>query len=69
MKIPDRNSSGRIVAFTIGGAASAFGITAVIARASAAKDRDPIRNVTTNSMSGSPVGNGDVVRERGRTRA
>ena len=35
--MPDRNSSGRIVAFTIGGAASAFGMTAVSASASAAK--------------------------------
>ena len=46
MKIPDRKSSGRIVAFTIGGAASAFGITAVIASASAANDSDPTRKVS-----------------------
>ena len=45
MKMPDRNSSGRIVAFTIGGAASAFGITQVSASASAANDSDPTRNV------------------------
>ena len=35
MKMPDRNSSGRIVALTIGAAASAFGTTEVTARASA----------------------------------
>ena len=28
MKMPERNSSGRIAAFTMGGAASAFGIAA-----------------------------------------
>ena len=36
--MPERNSSGRIAAFTTGGAASAFGIAAVSASASAAND-------------------------------
>ena len=56
MKIPDRNSSGRIVAFTIGGEASAFGIAAVSARARAANDSDPTSSVARNSRSGRPVG-------------
>jgi hypothetical protein len=34
-KMPERNRSGRIDALTMGGAASAFGMTAVIASASA----------------------------------
>ena len=37
MNTPDRNSNGRIVALTIAGAASAFGMTAVIANPRAQK--------------------------------
>ena len=55
--MPERNSSGRIAAFTIGGAASAFGITPVSASASAANDSAPTRNVTMNSRSAVPIGN------------
>ena len=45
---PDRNRRGRTVALTIGGAASAFGIAEVSARASAAKLSEPTRNVAMN---------------------
>ena len=41
MKIPDRKSSGRIDAFTIAGAESAFGIAAVIAKPRAQEARGP----------------------------
>ena len=65
--MPERKRSGRIAAFTIGGAASAFGITQVRASASAANDSDPTRNVTVNSRSGPPVGIGESYTNRPNT--
>ena len=56
MKMPDRNNSGRIVAFTMGGAASAFGIAGVSASAMAANDNEPTTKVTMNSRDGRPLG-------------
>ena len=44
------------MAFTMGGEASAFGIAAVSASASAAKLSPPTSNVSTNWSSGTPVG-------------
>src|SRR5581483_182576 len=41
MKMPDRNRSGRMMAFTTAGPASAFGTIAVVARPSAAKLAPP----------------------------
>ena len=55
-KMPERKSSGRIAALTIGGAASAFGIAPVSARARAANDNAPIANVTENSSRAVPIG-------------
>ena len=55
-KIPERNSSGSTAALTIGGAASALGIAAVSASASAAKLKPPTSNVRTNCTNGMPVG-------------
>src|SRR5271165_680902 len=56
MKTPDRNSSGRIDALTIAGAASAFGMTAVTANPSAQKLAAPTSNMTRNRSSVRPVG-------------
>src|ERR1017187_10949600 len=56
MKMPDRNSSGRIVALTIAADASALGITAVIANPSAQKDAEPTTTMMANRSSVSPVG-------------
>ena len=56
MKIPDRNSKGRIVALTTAGDASAFGISAVTARPSAAKLAAPTSSITTAFRSVAPDG-------------
>ena len=48
MKTPDRNSSGRIDALTMAGAASAFGMTAVTAKPSAQKVAAPTSSMTRN---------------------
>ena len=56
MKMPERNSRGRIVAFTIGGAASAFGIAGVSASPSAAKLAAPTRTTTIDRTRSMPVG-------------
>src|SRR4051794_32851606 len=49
MKMSDRNRIGRIEAFTIAGAASAFGMIVVMARPRAAKLAAPTRIVTMNA--------------------
>ena len=46
MKIPDRNSRGRMIALTIAGAASAFGTIAVVASPSAENAIAPTTTVT-----------------------
>ena len=56
MKIPDKNSSGRIVALTIAGAASALGMTELIAKPSAQKLAAPTSSMTRNRSSVMPVG-------------
>ena len=56
IKTPDRNSSGRIDALTIAGAASALGMTAVIAKPSAQKLAAPTSSMTRNRSSVTPVG-------------
>jgi|GEM_PF-6408387 len=54
--MPDRKSSGRIVALTIGAAASELGITVVMAKPSAQKLAAPTTRMTRNWNSDAPVG-------------
>jgi hypothetical protein len=49
MNTPDRNSTGRIVALTIAGAASALGMIDVHASASVQNAADPTATVVTNA--------------------
>lgn len=56
MKIPDRNSSGRMIALTTAAEASAFGISAVTASPSAQKAEAPATSTTRNRSSVPPVG-------------
>jgi len=56
MKMPDRNSSGRIEPFTMAGDASALGMAAVIARPSAQKLADPTTSTTRDRSSVPPDG-------------
>jgi len=56
MKIPDRNSSGRIVMFTIAAAASELGIAAVTARPSAQNAAAPTISTTSSRSSDIPDG-------------
>ena len=56
MNTPDRNRSGRMIAFTTAGPASAFGTIAVVASPSAENAIPPTMIVTMNSNSLAPVG-------------
>ena len=68
MKMPERNSSGRIVALTIGGAASAFGITGGDRQRQRAK-LEPAhqQRQRRTAPAGLPVGTRRRVEERRRT--
>ena len=56
MKIPERNNSGRMLAFTIAGAASALGITHVMANPRAQNFKAPTISMMRNFTSDQPVG-------------
>ena len=56
MKMPERNSSGRMVALTIAGEASALGITVVMANPRAQKLPAPTTSMTRKWTSVMPVG-------------
>jgi hypothetical protein len=56
MKMPERNSSGRMIAFTTAGAASAFGTIAVVASPRAENAIAPTTTVARCSHRSAPEG-------------
>jgi len=62
MKLPDRNRSGRIVALTIGAAASELGMIAVTAKPTAQKLAVPTMRTARKRARSAPTGTWAVVR-------